>query len=170
VNGKADSNFNTDRDLGGLISYRATVSVKVMKTGSSDVIATDEKTFGGVDVTKSAAAKSSIMNGVKKIGENMPQTVLKFLRELSVVRLTVSNVPNMNKLNDFTKSVRSLIEVRDCFVRDFSNGIASLDLDLRRGTASDVAKRLEQNQNFSIKITNLGAYNIEAELQVGSEK
>src|SRR3989339_679982 len=62
VDGKAYSNFNTDAGLGGMISYRATVSVKVMKTGSSDVIATDEKTFGGVDVTKSAAAKSSIVN------------------------------------------------------------------------------------------------------------
>ena len=166
VDGKADSNFNTDAGLGGMISYRATVTVAVSKTGSSDVIATDEKTFGGVDVTKSAAAKSSIINGTKKIGENMPQTVLKFLRERSVVRLTVSNVPNINKLNDFTKSVRALTEVRDCFVRNYSNSVALLDLDLKKGTATDIAKRLEQNTNFNIKITKTGAYDIEAELRI----
>jgi hypothetical protein len=137
-----------------------------MKTGSSDVIATDEKTFGGVDVTKAAAAKSSIINGAKKIGENMPQTVLKFLRERSVVRLTVSNVENINKLNDFTKSVRALTEVRDCFVRNYSNSVALLDLDLKKGTATDIAKRLEQNTNFNIKITKTGAYDIEAELRI----
>lgn len=165
VDGKADSNFNTDQGLGGMISYRATVSVKVMKTGSGDVIATDEKTLGGVDVTKPAAAKSSIMNCAKKIGEQLPQTVLKFLRERSIVRLTVSNVENMNKLNDFTKSVRALIEVRDCFVRNYSNGTAMLDLDLKKGTAADIAKRLEQNTNFSIKISKTGAYDIEAELK-----
>ncbi|HAX61248.1 MAG TPA: hypothetical protein DCX95_01630 [Elusimicrobia bacterium] len=165
VEGIADSNFNTDAGLGGMISYRATVSVKVMKTGSSDVIVTDEKTFGGVDVTKSAAAKSSIINCAKKIGEDMPQTVLKFLRERSVVRLTVSNIPNMNKLNDFTKSVRALVEVRDCRVRNFSDGVASLDLDLKKGTATDIAKRLEQNTNFNIKITKTGVYDISAELK-----
>lgn len=165
VDGKADSNFNTDAGLGGMISYRATVTVAVKKTGSSDVITTDEKTFGGVDVTKSAAAKASIMNCAKKIGENMPQTVLKFLKERSVVRLTVSNVVNINKLNDFTKSVRALTEVRDCFVRNYSNNIALLDLDLKNGTATDIAKRLEQNTNFDIKIIKTGAYDISSELK-----
>ncbi len=170
VNGKADSNFNTDAGLGGMISYRATVTVAAKKTGSSDVLATSQETVGGVDVTKSAAAKSSITNGAKKIGEQMPQTVLKFLRERSVVRLTVSNIPNINKLNDFTKSVRALIEVRDCWVRNFSDGVALLDLDLKKGTTTDIAKRLEQNANFNIKITKTGAYDIEAKLQAGSGK
>ncbi|MFH1541408.1 MAG: hypothetical protein ABID79_06150 [Elusimicrobiota bacterium] len=164
VNGKADSNFNTDVGLGGMISYRATVAIKVTKTGSNDVITTDEKTFGGVDVTKSAAAKSSIANCAKKMGEDIPQTVLKFLRERSIVRLTISNVENINKLNSFIMSVRALIEVRDCFVRNYSNNVALLDLDLKEGTATNVAKRLEQNTSFNVKITKTGVYDIEAKL------
>jgi len=165
IDGKADSNFNTDHGIGGMISYRATLSVKVMKTGSGDIIATVDQTFGGVDVTKPAAAKAAITNCAVKIGDDLPQTVLKFLRERSVVRLTVSNIGNMNKLNDFTMSVRALIEVRDCFVRDYSNGVAMIDLDLRKGTADDVARRLEEDTNFNIKINKTSAYAIEAELK-----
>lgn len=165
INGKADATFNTDQGLGGMISYRAAVSVKAVKPGSNDVITTSDETTGGVDVTKPAAAKTAIMNGAQKISADLPSTVLKFLKERSVVRLSLSNVENMNKLNEFTRSVRALIEVRDCWVRNYSNGTASLDLDLKRGTAPDIAKRLEQNKNFNIKIKNLGAYDIEAELQ-----
>lgn len=165
IEGKANSTFNTDVGLGGMISYRATISIKAIKPGSNDVITTAEETTGGVDVTKPAAAKTAILNGAKKIGQDLPSTVINFLKERSVVRLSVSNVENMNKLNDFIRSVRALIEVRDCWVRNYSNGVALLDLDLKRGTASDVAKRLEQNKNFSIKITRLGAYDIEAELK-----
>ncbi|MEW6557902.1 MAG: hypothetical protein AB1349_11220 [Elusimicrobiota bacterium] len=166
VEGKAESSFNTDQGLGGMVSYRATVSIKVKKTGSADIIASPSPaTIGGIDVNRPNAAKSSIVNGTKKLAEGLPDVVLKFLKERSTVRLTVSNLPNLNKLNDFTKSVRALLEVRDCWVRDFSNGVASLDLDLKRGAAADVAKRLEQSQTFSIKVTNLGAYNIEAEIK-----
>lgn|SRR3989339_972019 len=165
INGKADSNFNTDQGLGGMISYRASVSCKAIKTGSNDVITTFEETVGGVDVTKMAAAKAAILNGAKKIGQNFPNTVLRFLKERSTVRLTISNIESINKLNDFVRSVRSLIEVRDCFVRNYSNNVASVDLDLKRGSASDIAKRLEQNQNFSLKIAKIGAYDIEAELK-----
>ncbi|MDD5686382.1 MAG: hypothetical protein PHE88_00930 [Elusimicrobia bacterium] len=165
IDGKADSNFNTDQGLGGMISYRATVSVKVIKTGSSDVVTTAEETVGGIDVTKPAASKAATLNSARKIGQNLPSVVLKFLRERSTVRLTISNVDNINKLNDFVRSVRALIEVRDCFVRNYSNNIASVDLDMKKGTAAEVAKRLEENQNFSIKINKVGAYDIEAELK-----
>ncbi|MBN1384449.1 MAG: hypothetical protein JW983_06200 [Elusimicrobia bacterium] len=165
IEGKSDASFNTDQGLGGMISYRATVSVKAIKPGSNDVITTADQTTGGVDVTKPAAAKTAIMNSAQRISEDLPSTVLKFLKERSVVRLSVSNIENMNKLNEFTRSVRALIEVRDCWVRNYSDNVASLDLDLKRGTASDIAKRLEQNKNFNIEIKNLGAYDIEAELK-----
>jgi len=165
INGKADSSFNTDQGLGGMVSYRASVSYKAIKTGSNDVITTFEETMGGVDVNKMAAAKASILNGARKVGQGFPNTVLKFLKERSTVRITVNNVDTINKLNDFVRSVRTLLEVRDSFVRNYSNNVASIDLDMKRGTASDIAKRLEQNQNFTVKISKVGAYDIEAELK-----
>ncbi|MCX5781862.1 MAG: hypothetical protein NT145_04055 [Elusimicrobia bacterium] len=164
VVGKADSNFNTDQGLGGMISYRANSSIKTYKTGSSDVISANSETSGGIDVSKDAAAKASLVNSAKKIGADLPGAVLKYLKERSTINLTVSNIENINMLNDLTRAVRALIEVRDCFVRNYSDGIAVMDLDMKKGTASDVAKRLEQMSSFKIKVKSAGAFNVEAEL------
>ena len=164
VSGKAESNFSTDQGLGGLISYRATLSVQTSKAGSQNVIAANNETVGGVDSTKDAAARAAISNSAKKVGAYLPANVLKSLRERSTVNLTVSNVENINKLNDFIRSVRVIIEVRDCFVRNYSNGVAVVDIDVKKGNASDIAKRLEQLTSFTVKIKSATVFSIDAEL------
>ncbi len=164
VEGKAESTFNTDQGLGGLVSYRAVLDLRVIKTGSRDVITTATETLGGVDVTRDAAAKKAIANASEKVSRDLPATVLKLLKERSVVQLTISNVDDINKLNDFVRSVRALTEVRDCWTRNFSNGSALLDMDVRKGTALEIAKRLEQMTSAQVKVNKTDAYSIEAEL------
>ena len=163
VAGRSDANFNTDQGLGGMISYRATVSVKAFKPGSDDVITTARETLGGVDVSKAAAAATAISRAAGKVASDLPQTVLTFLKERSTVLLVISNVESINQLNDITLSVRALIEVRDCKVRDYNNNVAKLSLDMKKGTASDVAKRLETLQK-PLKVTKSSVYSIEAEV------
>ncbi|MDP8233550.1 MAG: hypothetical protein P9M06_01945 [Candidatus Saelkia tenebricola] len=165
ITGKAESIFNSDSALGGLLSYRASISVKAVKSNSQEVIKTAQATTGGVDITEHAAAQASIINAAKKVGKSLPSTILKYLKERSVVQLTVSNVENINILDSLNRSIRALIEVRDTRVRNFSNKTAIIDLDLKKGTTDTIARRLERNSNFKIKITKKGAYNIEAELQ-----
>jgi len=164
VSGRADSSFNTDQGLGGMISYRATVSVRVVKPGSEDVITTSRETLGGVDVARAAAAATAISRAAGKVGADLPQAVLNYLRDRSTVRLVVSNIDSINQLNDLVRSVRALIEVRDCRVRDYSERVAKLDLDMKRGNAADVAKRLEGLQK-PLKVTKTSAYGIEADAQ-----
>ncbi|MHB9155558.1 MAG: hypothetical protein ACYC5N_07685, partial [Endomicrobiales bacterium] len=150
--------------LGGLVSYRATVSVSVTLQGSGDLITNVQETIGGVDAEKTAAAKASLVNASLKIGRDLPENVLKFLRERSSVQLTVSNVESINELNGFIRSVRALIEVRDCRVRHYADKTAALDMDLKKGSAADVARRLEQMDSFPTRIMKTGAYSIEAEM------
>ena len=164
VSGSAESTFNTDQGIGGLVSYRASIVVKVTKAASGDVITTSEQTQGGVDITRAAAAKTAIINGTKKIAQDLPATVLKFLKERSVMQLTISNVGDMNALNDFTRALRALVEVRDCRVRNYTNGCALLDMDVKRGTSQDIAKRLEQMSSARVRVNKINAYGLEAEL------
>jgi len=164
IEGVAEANFNTEAGLGGMYSYRASCSLKATKTDSKDAIANSMEIAGGVDVTKDAAAKASIVNAAKRSGPNLAKTVLKYLKERSTVQLTVSDIENINRLNDFTRSLRAMIEIRDCWVRNYSDKNAVIDLDLKKGTASEIARRLEQNTNFPIKIKKVGAYAIDAEI------
>jgi len=163
VTGRADATFNTDQGLGGMISYRATVNAKAVKPGSEDVIATARETMGGVDVARPAAAATAISRAAGKVGADLPQTVLTYLKERSTLQLVLTNVGSINELNDTVRSVRALIEVRDCRVREYSGTVARVDLDLKRGTASDVAKRLE-TLSKPLKVTKQSAYSIEAEM------
>ncbi|MFH1369526.1 MAG: hypothetical protein ABII64_10430 [Elusimicrobiota bacterium] len=164
VIGKAETNFNSDQNLGGLTSYRAALSLKVIKPGSEDVITTANAVTGGVDSTKDAAAKASIVAASKKIAATLPATVLTYLKERSTMMLTVSNVDDMNTLNSFILAVRALTEVRDCRVRDFTGSIAMIDMDIKRGNSADISKRLEQLSSFKVKVNKTGAYAIEAEI------
>jgi hypothetical protein len=164
VQGRAESSMNTDAGLGGLISYRAAVSVRVVKAGSGDVMTTASATLGGIGVTKSDAAKTAILNGAHKIGADLPSAVQVYLRERAVVSVTIGNVASMNQLNDFIRTVRVINEIRDCRVRTYANEVAVLDLDMKKGTSGDVARRLEQMDRFKLKINKTGAYDVEATL------
>lgn len=164
VDGTAESTFYTDQGLGGMLSYRASLVIRALKTGSNDVVATDEKTSGGVDITRQAAAKTSIINCARKTGEGLPQTVLKYLKERSSIQLTISKIKGINQLNDLTRALRALIEIRDCWVRNYSDGVASIELSLKRGKTSDIANRIAQLSSFNIKVLKTSAYHIEGEI------
>lgn len=161
VSGLAESTFNTDTGLGGLVSYRATVSVVARMAQSGDVIATAGETVGGVDGTRPAAARAALTVGAQKAGGTMPDAVLEYLRSRSSVRLTVNAVPGMNELNAFTRSLRALIEVRDCRVRTYDQGTAAIDVVMKAGTGPELAKRLEQLSSHKIIVRNASAYAVE---------
>jgi hypothetical protein len=164
INGKADSNFTTDAGMGGFISYRAVLSLAAARSGSSDAIAVAQETTGGIDVTKESAANASLVNGAKKAAGELSDGILKFVQERSVVQLTITNVDNLNRLNDVVRSVRSLIEVRDCRVRTYSGEHALVDLDMKKGNSSEIARRLEQLTSVKLKVNQTKTYDIQAEL------
>jgi uncharacterized protein YajQ (UPF0234 family) len=89
--------------------------------------------------------------------------VITYLKDRSTLQLQLTNVASINQLNDTVRSVRALLEVRDCKVRDYSGTTARVDIDLKKGTASDVAKRLETISK-PLKVTKQSAYSIEAEM------
>lgn len=162
VTGTAESTFNTDTGLGGLVSYRATVSLSARMAQSGDVIATAGETVGGVDGTRPAASRAALTVGAQKAGGTLPASVLDYLRSRSSVRLTVSAVPGMNELNAFTRSLRAQIEVRDCRVRTYDQGTASLDVVMKAGTGPELARRLEQLSSQKLTVKNASSYAVEA--------
>jgi hypothetical protein len=163
VTGRAEASFNTDQGLGGLVSYRAAITLKAVKQGSEDVITSFSQTVGGIDTTRETAAKAAIIAAAKKAA-GLPDTVTRYLKEKSTLLLTLSNVDDYNTLNRFLLSLRAQVEVRDCKVRDFSNNTALIDVDVKKGTTGDVAKRLEQLTSFKVRINGQQAYTISAEL------
>ena len=166
IKGSVRSDFNTKEGLGGFISYRAGLSVSVVKRGSDETLATLQETVGGIDLNESAAARAAIINSAKKAGDELKDRVIKALREKSVVRLALSKVSGMNQLSDFIKSVRNIPLVRDCWLRSMTGDTAAIDVGLRKGTASDLSQLLMRNQKFPVKVNRSSSYELEAELDM----
>jgi len=164
VTGQAESSFNTDQGLGGLISYRANITLSARMAESQDVITTVQETVGGVDANRPAAAKAAIVTAAQKTGRTLPKTVITFLRERSTVRLSIDKVTSINTLNDMNRSIRALIEVRDCRVRSYENGRAIVDVAMKKGSAVDLAKRIEKLTSFKLIIDKTAAYSVDAQL------
>jgi hypothetical protein len=162
VLGKATSQFVTDKDLGGLISYRAIVSLKILKANTREVMATIDETSGGVDITREAAAKAALTRAVEKIDTDFAKKLYETLEKQSSITLKITGIANISELNLINRLMRSFIEVRDSRVRNYSGSSAVIEIALKRGNATDIARRLEQIKEQRMRIISAGQYDIEA--------
>ncbi|MFH1096970.1 MAG: hypothetical protein ABH886_05985 [Candidatus Desantisbacteria bacterium] len=162
VLGKAVSRFVTDKDLGGLISYRATISLKMIKANSKEVIATIDEVCGGVDITNDAAAKASLKRVVEKIDKDFAKKLYETLEKQLSITLKISGIADLNELNLINRLIRSFLEVTDCRVMNYSGNSAVIEITLKRGNAQDIARRLEQIKEQKISVISAGQYDIEA--------
>jgi len=162
VIGDASSNFNTDKGLGGFISYRAIVSLKVIKNLNKDIITTLQETAGGVDLNKELAAKASLINVGRKSGKELTERITKYFQEHPYNNIVLKGETSINEINTLVRRIRALPTVKDCWLRSFSGNEALLEFVIKRGKISDVAKQIEQTE-IPYKILNIDNYSITME-------
>lgn len=165
IKGEAQTSFNTREGLGGFVSYRAGISVSAVKQGSLETLASAQESAGGIDLNDAAAARASIINAAKKAAGPFKESILKALREKSIVRLNLANVATMNDLSDFTKLLRNIPAVRASWVRGYSGGTAVIDVGMHKGGAADLSQLLMKNSKRPVKINRTSSYDLDAELQ-----
>ena len=164
VLGEASSEFNSDQAMGGFISYRAPISVKVVKTGTNEVITTANSAAGGVDITRESAARKALENAARGVGKSLPYKVLSYLRDHAFGRVEVGSVPDFAHLQDFVRVLRTMPNVRDCWVREFDGSEAQVDVDLSRGTLTEIAPNLEASKSVKFKLGAVEAYRLQVSL------
>ncbi|HAH31935.1 MAG TPA: hypothetical protein DCL44_06445 [Elusimicrobia bacterium] len=162
IKGSARSDFNTREGLGGFVSYRASLSVNAVKSGSDETMTTAQETAGGIDLNDSAASRAAIINAAKKSAGDFLERVLKALREKSMVRLNLSNVASLNDLSAFMKDLRNIPAVRDCWLRNYAGGEASVDVGMRKGGAADLSQLLIKNLKRPVSVGKTSAYELDA--------
>lgn len=164
VIGKAYSTFNTDQGLGGFISYRGVLTAKAIKTDSSEVLFTSTKNSAGADVVKKNAANTSLLKSAKIVAEEMIPGITKALSERAQAQLTISNIPNFNKLAELNKYIQHMQGVSSTYIRSYERekGVASIDINLRYGNAQQIASYLANIKNFPVEVTAITGNVIEA--------
>lgn len=150
--GTAKSSFFTDQGLEGMFSYRGTLALKAVKTGSGQVVLAVTKSGGGMDLSKEMAATQNLTRMTEEAGAEIGEKLAPALWEGASVVIALSGVTGFDALNALVEAVRSLDGIGSVTTRSFNAGEAVLDVDLRHGNASTLAAQMEAGKTpFEIK-------------------
>jgi len=118
-----------DSRLGGMSSFRASVSARVIETGSGEVVATISETASGLEATREIAADKALSAAAELAGKDLA-TLPTELSKRAHVDVTVTGLTAFGALSSFQKSLSSLPGVKDQFLRSYSqsDGVAVLDV------------------------------------------
>jgi len=135
-------NLGYDHALGGMSSYRAAVTFRVLEAGSGEVMATVSQVASGLEATPSLAAGKAL----EKAGEIAANDLVNLPTELSQrshVDLTISGLKSFDVLSKFESSLTSQAGVKDLFLRSYSqdSGVALLDVLLDQISPQELADK-----------------------------
>lgn len=122
-------NLGEDRKLGGMTSYRATVSFRVIEVGSAEVMQTVSEVASGLEGTPEIASQKALEEAAKmtvKDLTSLPQTLSKRAH----VDLTVTGLKSFEGLSKFQKGLLGVTGVKDLYLRSYDQeaGVAVLDV------------------------------------------
>jgi len=146
---------------GGLFSSRASMGARVIKADNATIIASNDCSLGGVDLTESTSAKKAL-NGVgEQIGDYMVKQLFNSVREspATVVALTVKGVASSSKLTEMLNALRRLSGVSDARQNswDQMSGVALIDITTKLSM-----------KDLTDRITNMKTPRLEIEETSGS--
>jgi len=150
--GAASSNFFSDKDLQGMVSYRGTLALKAVKTGSGQVVLAVTKQGGGMDLSKEMAAGQCLSRMTDAAGPELAEKLAPALWEGASVQIVLNPIAGFDELNRAVEAVRALDGIQSVITRSFIGGEAILDVDLRHGNATTLASQMEAGRvAFEIK-------------------
>ena len=164
IAGEAFSEHGMSR--ASLISVRARVEARAVRTDTGEVITADGAFAPGVDIAEHIAAKKALAQAGRKWAEaNVPIILERWATETSgtvSLQMLVQGL-TLRQLVQFEGSLKSSLRgVQDIQRRSFDHGIAVLDMDVK-GNAHSLAEQLVERDlgNFVAEVTGFTAHRIE---------
>lgn len=150
--GSAHASFNTDKGLGGLVSYRGTVSVQAVKAATGEIVKTASRTQSAVEVNKDLAADKARGGAAKQVADAVVADLAKALAKTAGLELTLKGVSSLSQLADIQKAVSSVTGVEDIYTRSYDSDMAVMDMSLKETDTNAVAQALEKMSSVSIRV------------------
>jgi hypothetical protein len=163
ANGKA---FGTN-----LISARANMSVRAIRTDTGDILATSTIDGGSMALDTTTAGTNALKETAKKMAEDLKGKIMrKWLEEVNSgqgIKLVVNNIKQSKDLrtlkNALSSQIRGVSAVRD---RGYKNKTAEFEVEMR-GTPQDLAIELESKKfgGFAINVDEVSENTLELTLK-----
>ena len=135
-------NMGYDRTLGGMSSYRASVTFRVIEAGTGEVVATVSQVASGLEGTPEIASGKAL----EKAGEIAANDLAGLPQELSKrshVEISIAGLKSFETLAKFEKALSSGAGVKDVFLRSYrqESGSALIDVLVGQISPQDLADR-----------------------------
>ncbi len=118
-----------EKKLGGMASFRATLTFRVIEVGTGEVMQTVSQVASGLEGTPEIAAQKAFEAAAKLAAKeiaNLPQELSKRAH----MDITVTGLKSFSVLSQFEKSLLAVPGVKDLYLRSYSqeSGVAVLDV------------------------------------------
>ena len=144
------SPFQTD-GLGGFVSYRASLSARVIKVGSREIAQSVTKEASGLGGSAALAGQKALETVGQLAGQDLSASLPQALQRQSGVIVSVDGIPDLMALQDFEKDLRTAPGVQDLFLRNYAGGSAQIELQTTSVSPQDVADRLASNSKVEVQ-------------------
>jgi hypothetical protein len=135
-------NMGYDKTFGGMSSYRASVTFRVIEAGSGEVVATVSQVASGLEATPDLAAGKALEKAAEVAANDLASLPAE-LSKRAHVDLTISGLKSFEALSKFQNSLTAEPGVKDQFLRSYSqdSGLAVLDVLLDQVSPQELADR-----------------------------
>jgi hypothetical protein len=135
--------LDLDHKLGGMHSYRAAISGRVIEVGTGQVLTTMSQQASGLEGTAEiAGAKALGKVGELAVGDlaSLPDELAKRAQ----VSIKITGLTSFEKLRDVQKALEGMAGVKDIYLRSFNQSAAEANIDARIDGVSpqDVANQI----------------------------
>jgi hypothetical protein len=162
IEGEAKSTYNTNKDLGGFISYACSISLNIA-TPNGEIIKSIASSAGGIGLTDDVAAKESMIQASRKTYEKVKNSILDYYRQKKIITFKISNVNNLNEVNEVVKYFRNVPIVKEAVLKKFSSDTAVLEVLMRKGNSTELMDVINKNPKF--EVLKMSAYDIEMSIK-----
>ncbi|OGR83359.1 MAG: hypothetical protein A2902_01100 [Elusimicrobia bacterium RIFCSPLOWO2_01_FULL_64_13] len=145
ITGEAKSSLLTAQGLGGLVSYRGSMTGKALKAQTGEILATVNVQGSGLDATREAAALKAMAAIGAGAGKEFSEKIAKELARRSTVLVTVRGIPGIDRLGQIKDALARAPGIGEIYMRSFSGSSAEIEVKLNSATSASIAQAVAQD-------------------------
>jgi len=140
---------------GGLFSCRARLEARLIKTDNAQIVAANGFHAGGADITELTASKKSLNNAGELMGDYMVEQLTNAAGKAETgVKLTITGISSFSKVSEIQKALRGIKGVKNVYMREYSGGVATIDLDVTISPQA-LAERMSEIRAPRMEVTEI---------------
>jgi hypothetical protein len=151
--------------LGGFVSYRARLSVKVVRTGTKNIVVSHSKEASGLGGSSELAGLKALETVGSVGGAELAEKLTQAWGKGNNVLVFVEGVKDFAQVDRVKKHIGAQPEVQDLVLRLFDEGMAQYEVLLGNMQTSELASRLEKSKTVPMKVLEIQPQNLRLKLE-----